>query len=293
MKRWFADRKGVLQIGLLAAACVLPFGLAQSRGGRVIEHFNSGGSHLGIEMDEVTADNMATYKLSAERGVIVRQVEKGSPAADAGVEEKDVVVEYDGMPVVSTMQFTRLVQETPPGRKVSLAVLRDGKRLNLSAKIGKREGPIMFRSERPVPEEREFRFGPGDRTFRFRIPDDDGPFAFSLPRGLESRESRAQIGVTLEGLTDQMAEFLGVPGKRGALVTSVKEGSAAAAAKLRAGDVIVRAGDRAVEDPDEVARAIERSAGGKLDLKLVRDKREITIVVELPKNSGNSRRYRM
>src|SRR5881296_3300132 len=100
MKRWFAGRKGVLQIGLLAAACVLPFGLAQSRGGGVIERFNSGGSYLGIEMDEVTADNMATYKLSAERGVIVRQVEKGSPAADAGIEEKDVVAEYDGMPEI-------------------------------------------------------------------------------------------------------------------------------------------------------------------------------------------------
>jgi S1-C subfamily serine protease len=76
-------------------------------------------------------------------------------------------------------------------------------------------------------------------------------------------------------------------------VTSVQAGSAAAAARLKAGDVIVRAGDRAVEDPDDVARAIERRAGEKLDLKVVRDRKEITIIVEVPKDSGNPRGYRM
>ena len=287
--------------GLLAAALILilvaGLALAQGRqGNRVIDRFMTGSSYLGIEMDEVTADNMATYKLGAERGVIVRSVQKGSPAADAEIHEKDVITDYDGMPVLSTMQLSRLVQETPAGRKVGLGVSREGKKVNLTAKIGKRDGPVLLRSDgwQSGPMEREFQFGPEGRAFRFEIPNGQGPFAFSLPPGRgEGFESRPLLGVTLQPLTEQMAEFLGVTGKRGALVTSVNEGSPAATAKLRAGDVVVRAGDRAIEDPQDLARAVERAAGEKLDLKVVRDKREITVTVELPKESRNTRGFRL
>jgi membrane-associated protease RseP (regulator of RpoE activity) len=179
---------------------------------------------------------------------------------------------------------------------VALAVSREGKKVNLTAKIGKREGPVLLRSDgwQSGPKEREFQFGPDGRTFRFQVPNGNGPFAFSLPPGGgDVFESRPLLGVTLQPLTEQLAEFLGVMGKRGALVTSVSEGSPAAAAKLRAGDVVVRAGDRAVEDPQDLARAVGRAAGERLELKVVRDKREITVTVELPKESRNTRGFRL
>jgi serine protease Do len=287
--------------GVLAAALILivvaGLALAQGRqGNRIVDRFIAGNSYLGIEMEEVTADNMATYKLGAERGVIVRNVQKGSPAADAEIHEKDVITDYDGMPVISTTQLSRLVQETPAGRKVALGVSREGKKVSLTAKIAKRDGPVLLRSEgwQSGPMERGFQFGPDGPNFSFQIPNGKGPFAFSLPFGRgEAGEARPLLGVMLQPLTEQMAEFLGVAGKRGALVTSVNEGSPAAAAKLRAGDVVVRAGDRAVEDPQDLARAVERAAGEKLDLKVVRDKREITITVELPKESRSSRGFRL
>ena len=82
-----------------------------------------------------------------------------------------------------------------------------------------------------------------------------------------------------------MGEYLGVPDRKGALVTSVVEGSAAAAANIKAGDVIVRAGERVIADPDDLLRAIrQKDQGEKLELKAIRDKKEISLTVELPKD---------
>lgn len=256
---------------------------------------DSDGSYLGIEMEEVTASNMGAYKLSAERGVIVRSVEKGSAAEIATLQAKDVILEYAGTPVFSTRQLARLVQETPPGREVDLVISRDGRKMNLKAKPSKRERELGSRRRGieiwPRPEsEREFEFeGPPGRMFRFRIPEGDRgwPFVFRGPNRTEVdvATGKPRLGVTLQGLTDQMGEFLGVPGKRGALVTSVSEGSPAAAAKLKAGDVIVRADDRAIEEPDDLVRAVRRKASGeKLELKVIREKKEINLSVELPKH---------
>ena len=132
-------------------------------------------------MENVTADNMSSYKLSAELGVIVRTVEKGSPAEAANLREKDVILEYAGMPVFSTMQLTRLVQETPEGRTVNLVISRDGKKLDLNVKMGKREGPLS-QGERPeFDHDRNWGFGgPGGRSFGFEVPEGRLPFGFSL-----------------------------------------------------------------------------------------------------------------
>src|SRR5262245_34587570 len=81
-----------------------------------------GGSYLGIEMENVTAENMASYKLNAEAGVIVRSVEKGSPAETANLQEKDVILQYAGMPVFCTMQLEILVLETLGGRGIDLEI---------------------------------------------------------------------------------------------------------------------------------------------------------------------------
>ena len=274
----------------LVLAAILPAGLEASPQQRVfrVKPFMAG-SYLGIEMENVTADNMSLYKLSAELGVIVRTVEKGSPAEAANLREKDVILEYAGMPVFSTMQLTRLVQETPEGRTVNLVISRDGKKLDLNVKMGKREGPLS-QGERPgFDHDRNWGFGgPGGRSFEFEVPEGRLPFGFSFPPGRDGeiiRPDRPRLGVTLQSLTDQMGEYLGVPDRKGALVTSVVEGSAAAAANIKAGDVIVRAGERVIADPDDLLRAIrQKDQGEKLELKAIRDKKEISLTVELPKD---------
>jgi len=235
---------------------------------------NSSGAYLGIEMSDVTSANMAQYKLSSEKGVIVRSIQAGSPAAKANLQADDVILEYAGTAVWSSYQFSRLVQETPPGRKVDLAVSRAGKRMTLTAELGQRDGPRRSSQDRQMeiwPED------PGqilrDFQFRYNNPRD---YAFNAePAG------RPRLGVTLQPLTGQLGEYFGVPDGRGALVSFVVEGSPSAG-KLKSGDVIIAADGKDVGGPEELMQLIRDKNEGALTLKVIRDKKEISVVVNLP-----------
>lgn len=259
----------------------------------------SGNSFLGIEMEDVTADNAASYKLSSEKGVIVRSVEKGSPAETASLQAKDVILEYAGMPVFSSAQFGRMVRETPAGRKVDLVVSRDGKKLNLTARIGEKErgSGIIGRGFNLGPDERvwrNFRFdGPDGRGFEFHTPGGPGnTFVMPRPGTVMRAPGKPRLGVTLEPVSPQMAEFLGVAGKKGLLVTSVMENTPAVG-KLKAGDVIIRADDRSVENPEDLTQLLaKKESEAKVELRIVRDKKEQTITVDLARLESPAKRGR-
>src|SRR5690242_14672863 len=85
------------------------------------------GAEIGVQVTE-----------SKEAGVFVEEVRPDSPAEKAGVKRADIFVTFDGERVRSVRQFTRLVQETPPGRSVKATVVRDGQQRNLE--ITPREG---------------------------------------------------------------------------------------------------------------------------------------------------------
>ncbi|HYK88550.1 MAG TPA: PDZ domain-containing protein [Acidobacteriota bacterium] len=267
---------------------------------RIVRVETDGSSYLGIQMEDVSSSNMAKYKLTAERGVIVKSVESGSPAESAKLQENDVITEFAGMPVISTTQLSRLVKETPPGRKVEIVVSRDGKRTSLTAEIGRRqESQSLSRHFNVVPwggDGRGFElFGPDGHAFQYRIPEGRG-FDFQMPGsgGRAFSMERPRLGVTVESLTDQMAEFLAVPGKSGLLVTSVEKGSPAES-KLKAGDVLLKADDRSLNTPDDLAQVVRGKEGGLVELKVIRDRKEITLSVDLPKrDEGKEKRgYRL
>jgi serine protease Do len=279
----YLKRSGIVFVVVLCA-CGMAFPSPQAQT-RIITQLlqpNVSGAFLGINMKDVAAEDLTRYKLSSERGVIVSSVVKGSPAETATIKEDDVILEFGGYPVWSATQFSRMVQETPAGRKVEIVISRDGKRINLSAKLESRRNPISADSGALVlPREG---FGPGQRTFEFRVPDPP-----NVPRP-EPIARKPRLGITIQPLTDQLGQFLGVPGKKGVLVASVLEGSASAG-KLKSGDVIVSVDGKSVEGPDELNRIINQKSEGSVDLKVIRDKKEITVAVSLP--VGDEKGYKL
>jgi serine protease Do len=262
----------VIVVIFLACSMALPTAQAQTRAFSNTLLLGMDGAYLGIQMKDVAAGDVSKYKLSSERGVIVSSVIKGSPAETANLKEEDVILEFGGFAVWSSSQFSRLVQETPAGRKVDMVVSREGKRINLNATLenrarGNGEGRIEM-----VPNER---FGPAPRSFEFRLPD--------MPErpAPEPAPQKARLGVTVQPLTDQLGAFFGVPGNKGVLVASVMDGSPSAG-KLKSGDVIISFDGKSVENPDELTRMIRAKSEGAVNLKVIRDKKEIPVVVNLP-----------
>jgi S1-C subfamily serine protease len=93
--------------------------------------------YLGIETRDLNPDLRGSLKLSAEaRGVVVSRVERGTPAARAGVRQSDVITTMDDKAVTSFVQFNRMVAGKAPGDKVAVKILRDGKEYTLTMEVG-------------------------------------------------------------------------------------------------------------------------------------------------------------
>jgi serine protease Do len=243
----------------------VPFAGAQTEGIPRVIQMSASGAYLGIQMDDVTSSNMSRYKLTAERGAVVRSVMKGSPAEDADLKEDDVLLEYAGSQIWSAAQLTRLVQETPPGRNVTVEI---------GSRAGRRAELRMERA--PGLEDRFFQWLPAPPP----------------PRDPEAVGGKPRLGVTLQPLTDQLGEYLGVPGRKGVLVASVLSGSASAG-KLKSGDVIISADGKSVGDPEDLTRIVREKTGGDMTFKVIRDKKEITVVVNLPAEERESKGYKL
>lgn len=220
------------------------------------------GAAVGVSVRELTADEVSRAKLERPGGVYVVDVRDGSPAARAGVRSGDVIVAFDGERVRGVRHFSRLVLETPPGRTVQSEIVRDGARQTLAVTPEATEGPLA----RLLPEiRREI-----ERGLRTLPPD--------LP--LPPRGARARLGVTLTALTDQLASYFGV--KEGVLVSAVEADSPAARAGLRAGDVLTAVDGRAVRTPADVTASVRAAArGATLDVRLVRDRKEMSVKVTI------------
>jgi serine protease Do len=196
----------------------------------VISGDNNGG-WLGVEIGEVTPDNAKDFKLSAVRGVVVKDVEPDSPAAKAGLKENDVITQYDGQSVEGTVQFRRLVRETPPGHTIALAVSHDGAMENLNIELGQRGA---FFEKKMQGKMRDF-----GGVQSFVMPNND--FSFSGPEAFTLMDSRTPVlGINAEDLSGQLGAYFGAPDDSGILVREVRPGTAAEKAGLKAGDVIVQ-----------------------------------------------------
>ena len=228
----------------------------------------------------------------AKAGVSIESVDPGGPADKAGVKAGDIVTDFDGERVRSVRQFTRLVQETTPGGSVQVVLSRAGQRVTVNI----------------TPERSSFGEDFNMRLLdtpltRFRTPaPPTPPAAPAAPRAprapaipspawpleLFAARNTGRLGITIESLDTQLAEYFGV--KDGVLVKSVAADSVASKAGLKAGDVITAINGRKVYDSSDVTRAIDRTeTSGDLTIEVTRDKKTLTLKGKLEARESTSR----
>ena len=101
--------------------------------------------------------------------------------------------------------------------------------------------------------------------------------------------TRGWLGVYIQRLTPETAESLGIPGRRGALVSDVTSGGPAEKAGIRSGDVIVGFNGKEINDEHDLPQAVALTKPGKTaDVRLLRDGKEITIAVTIAEMGGET-----
>jgi serine protease Do len=180
---------------------------------------------LGVVIQKITPEIAEEFDLDEPKGALVSKVVPGGPAADAGIVQRDVIREFDGKAIDDFDDLPRLVARTPVDRKVGIVVIRDGKRKELTTKVGALEEPEIAKAA-----------------------------ATASPGGSSA------FGLRVQNLTPELAEQLGLEGNaNGVVVSSVEPDGPAGEAGLRRGDVIVEVDRHEVADSGALEKRLEET----------------------------------
>lgn len=206
---------------------------------------------LGVLIQRVDNDIARLFSLESPDGALVSDVMKNSPAASAGFKRRDIIVKFGKTAIRDHEDLPLLVASTEIGSKVPVEVIRDGKPMALEVTIAE-------------------------------LKDD----ALANLKAAELKPN--EIGVLVEGVTEELARVLDLPEQRGVLVTTVEPNSPADRAGLSRGDVIEEFNEKVVRNSKEfkdlvtqAAKPVENAKPDepKLILALVRRKEGVRYVI--------------
>jgi serine protease Do len=187
---------------------------------------------IGVAVTAITPEEVEALNLKDRKGALVRTVPAGGPAATAGLKPGDVIVEFNGKPVLKSDDLVQQVVRTVPGTTVPVKVMRAGKEQTMNVKVD--ELDLESESNR--------------QTSNNATPDDD---------------TGAGFGITLNNITPEMSRRLEIPaGTKGAVVTEIDPDSPAARS-LRQDDVIVQVNRAPVSNATEASQALRAVPAGR------------------------------
>jgi serine protease Do len=232
----FSESGGYMGIGF-----AVPINMAESIRKQLMATGKVTRGYLGIHIQEVTPELAESFGLKDRGGILVADVEKGSPAEKAGVQQADVILKIDDEPVGSVTAFRNKVSEMAPGRTARLAVRRDDKTLDLPARIGELPG--------------------------------EGVSA--------SSDLLEKLGLSVEELTREEARRHGYDLNEGILVTKVDPEGPAAAYGIAPGHLISSVNRRRVTNLAEFKDALAASKSGAVLLRVKDGRMSRYIVLRL------------
>jgi serine protease Do len=156
---------------------------------------------LGVSIQALSPELAREFGVKDTKGVLVNEVVPDSPAAKAGVQRGDILLEFDAKKLESPGDLQRAVGLFAPDQSARLKVLRDGSEKTLEVKIGQ------------APDEREAKERPSGRA-------------------------RSLLGLEVRPITPEVAARLNLKSTEGVFVARVEDGSSAADAGIQRGDII-------------------------------------------------------
>jgi serine protease Do len=214
--------------------------LPQLRTGKIVR------GRIGIGVESIPREALDEFGLKERKGALVKTVTPGSAASRAGLEPGDVIINYNGKAVQNRDDLVRMVVATKPGTSVPVRLLRDKAEKSVNVTV----------EELDLEAEGNVARNSGDR--------DDS-----------AQTTSTGFGLRLQNIAPSDARELKLESNRGALIADVEQGSPAARAGLRPGDVIVRVGREPITSVADAQRELGRvPSRGTAFLRIIRDGQE-------------------
>lgn len=212
----------------------IPVKIAKPTVENLIRYGKVNHGYIGIGINDVTPENSSFFHLTNNIGAVVSQVEPDSPGAKAGLRIGDVITEIDRQKVTDAGELQVAVGEKPPGTKINLSVLRDGKEASVTVTLEDMNHPSEASAD------------PGQS------------------------HGKARWGLGLADLTPDLRQELQAPTEiHGALIENIQPGSSADNAGLARGDVILEVNRQPVKSAADVQQALQDVPKGQDALVLV------------------------
>ncbi len=217
--------------GYMGIGFAIPSNMAKAVMESIIKYGKVIRGWLGVTIQDLTPEIAEHFGIKEEKGSLVTDVVKGSPAEKAGFRRGDLIIEFDGKPVKDSTSLRNMVANTPPGKTVPVKIIREGKEVVLNVTLGE------------FPEERVI--------------------------SSATAEENVLRGVHVQELTPELREGLGIPEKvRGVVVTGVEEDSPAYEV-LKRNDVIQEINRKSIKNIKDYRDAVSRLKKGESVLLLV------------------------
>jgi serine protease Do len=202
--------------GSIGLSFAIPVAVAQG----VVEQLKEKGrvdrGWLGVVIQEVSRDLASSFGLSKPMGALVAQLEPKGPADMAGIRVGDVIIEFDGNPILMSSDLPHAVGRTVPGRSVPVVVMREGKKRALNVEVGV--------------------LGGGEAS----------------PQVSEAPVGGGRLGLEVQELDERISKRWNLTA--GVIITQVVPGGAGAKAGLHPGDVIAQLGFHEIGSVDDYRR---------------------------------------
>ena len=174
---------------------------------------------LGVVIQKVTPEIAKGFGLKESEGALVGDVMENSPAEKVDLRRGDIIISFDGKKIKDMDTLPKLVGSTEIGKKVKIAIIRDGKTIEKEIVIGELKDESMQISRKPTTEK--------------------------------------DFGIVVQDITPEIAIHMNLKDKKGVIVTDIQPGSPAQEADIRSGDVIREIGRKPIRNVSDFKAAMK------------------------------------
>jgi serine protease Do len=247
------------EAGNIGIGFAVPSNMAKSVMDQIMKTGKVSRGYMGVTLQSLTPELAQQFGLKDTHGAVVADVTPGAPGDKAGLKSGDVITAIDGNKIADSNELTMQVVQHAPGSRVTLDVIRNGQPMKVAVTLGQRPSSVDINAWNR----------PNGRADNGSAENED------------SSANTSALGISVEALTPEIAQQIGVPGStRGVVVDDIDQGSPAAESGIGRGDIIVAVDRQPVNSVAEFKRLMNQNQGKSVLLTVKRGGQTLFTVVQ-------------